>query len=89
MVYGLEIGRVAQFLHINFNRQIIAGFKGGGKDMNNNKKNKIKGAAMTEYVLIVGLIAAGAILGLTSVGTNIATFFTSLGTTITSASSNL
>ncbi len=56
--------------------------------MKNNHKN-IKGATMTEYVLIVGLIAAGAILALTSVGTNIATFFTGLSTTITGAGANL
>ena len=53
-----------------------------------NKRN-IKGATMAEYVLIVGLIAAGAVLGLTSVGTGIAAFFTSLATTITGAGANL
>jgi Flp pilus assembly pilin Flp len=52
-------------------------------------KSKIKGATMTEYVLIVGLIAAGAILALTGVGTQISAFFTGLQTTITSASANL
>ena len=53
-----------------------------------NKRN-IKGATMAEYVLIIGLIAAGAVLGLTSVGTEVATFFTSLSTTITNAGANL
>lgn len=57
--------------------------------MNNNKIKKIKGATMTEYVLIVGLIAAGAIVALTAVGTGIATFFTDLNTTVTSAGSSL
>ncbi|MFQ5729188.1 MAG: hypothetical protein ACE5GN_02365, partial [Waddliaceae bacterium] len=38
---------------------------------------------MTEYVLIVGLIAAAAIVALTGVGTQISTFFTDLTTTIT------
>ena len=55
----------------------------------NNRNNKIKGATMTEYVLLVGLIAAGAILALTSVGTNIASFFSGLSTTISGASTNL
>ncbi len=54
-----------------------------------NNKNNIKGATMTEYVLIVGLIAASSILALTSVGNNIATFFTSLSVTITNAGANL
>ena len=57
--------------------------------MNNNKLNKIKGATMTEYVLIIGLIAAGSVLALTSVGTGMAGFFTSLNTTITNAAGNL
>ena len=55
--------------------------------MNTNKN--IKGATMAEYVLIIGLIAAGTVLGLTSVGTGIAGFFTSLQTTIASAAANL
>ena len=53
------------------------------------KKRNIKGATMAEYVLIIGLIAAGAVLGLTSVGTQIAAFFTSLATTISTAGANL
>jgi Flp pilus assembly pilin Flp len=56
--------------------------------MNKNRKN-IKGATMTEYVLIVGLIAAGAVLALTSVGTGMSTFFTNLNTTVTNAAGNL
>ena len=53
------------------------------------KHKKIKGASMTEYVLLVGLIAAAAVLALTAVGTNVASFFTSLSSRITSAGSNL
>ena len=57
--------------------------------MNSRAKNNIKGATMTEYVLIVGLIAAGAIVALTSVGTEISTFFTGLTGTIEGAGTNL
>ena len=57
--------------------------------MNTYRKNKIKGATMTEYVLIVGLIAAGSVFALTTVGTGIAGFFTSLNTTVTNAAGNL
>ncbi len=57
--------------------------------MKNNKLNKIRGATMTEYVLLIGLVAAGAIVALTSLGTNVASFFTKLGTKITSSGSNL
>ena len=57
--------------------------------MNKRKLNKIRGATMTEYVLLIGLIAAGAILALTGVGTNIATFFTNLGTRVTTSGANL
>lgn len=46
---------------------------------------KIKGASMTEYVLLVGLIAAAAIVALTAVGTDIAAFFEGMSTTITGA----
>lgn len=54
-----------------------------------NQTRKIKGATMTEYVLIIGLIAAGAVLALTAVGTGMAGFFTSLNTTVTNAAGNL
>lgn len=57
--------------------------------MNKREIRKIKGATMTEYVLIVGLIAAGATLALTSVGSGVASFFSKLSTTITNASVNL
>lgn len=57
--------------------------------MKKREMRKIKGATMTEYVLIVGLIAAGATLALTSVGTGISSFFAKLNTTITNASVNL
>lgn len=57
--------------------------------VNKKQLNKIKGATMTEYVLIIGLIAAGAVLALTSVGTGMAGFFTSLNTTVTNAAGNL
>jgi Flp pilus assembly pilin Flp len=56
--------------------------------MTYNRK-KIKGATMTEYVLIVGLIAAGAVLALTTVGTGISGFFTNLNTTVSNAAGNL
>jgi Flp pilus assembly pilin Flp len=49
------------------------------------KVTKIKGASMTEYVLLVGLIAAAAIVALTAVGTDIAAFFTGMSDTITGA----
>lgn len=54
-----------------------------------NKKHYIKGATMAEYVLLVALIAAGAVLALTTVGTNISAFFTGLGGTISDAAGNL
>jgi Flp pilus assembly pilin Flp len=49
----------------------------------------IRGATMTEYVLLIGLIAAGAVIALTSVGTNISTFFTNLATRVSSSGSAL
>lgn len=57
--------------------------------MKNRRLKNIRGATMTEYVLLIGLVAAGAVVALTSVGTNIATFFTDLATRITSSGSNL
>ena len=52
-------------------------------------KKKVLGASMIEYVLIVGLIAAGAVIALTALGVDIAGFFTSIASTITNSASNL
>ena len=52
-------------------------------------EKRVKGASLIEYVLIVGLIAAVAVIALTAVGVDIAGFFTSLSSRITSAGSNL
>jgi pilus assembly protein Flp/PilA len=41
-----------------------------------------KGATATEYSLLVGLIALVIVAGVTLFGTNLNTFFTSLGTTV-------
>ena len=55
----------------------------------NERLLKIRGATMTEYVLLIGLVAAGAVIALTTVGTNLSTFFTNLGTRITTSGSSL
>ena len=41
-----------------------------------------KGATATEYSLLVGLIALVIVAGVTLFGTNLNTFFNSLGTTV-------
>ncbi|WP_142057545.1 Flp family type IVb pilin [Pseudarthrobacter sp. B4EP4b] len=41
-----------------------------------------KGATATEYSLLVGLIALVIVAGVTLFGTNLNTFFSSLGTTV-------
>jgi Flp pilus assembly pilin Flp len=43
---------------------------------------KIKGAAMFEYILIVGLIAAVSVLAMTAVGINLTGFFTNLSSVL-------
>ncbi len=40
-----------------------------------NPLRSVKGAVMTEYLLIVGFIAAVAVIALTSVGSSLASFF--------------
>ncbi len=39
-----------------------------------------RGAALTEYGLLVGLIALAAVTGMTALGTDISTMFTNIGT---------
>jgi len=55
----------------------------------NKKLNKIKGATMTEYALVVGLIAGGSIIALTTVGSGLSGFFSSMSTTLTNVAGNL
>ncbi|MDP1834748.1 MAG: Flp family type IVb pilin [Chlamydiales bacterium] len=50
--------------------------------MNNYSKNKIKGATMVEYVLILGLISIAAVAILQSIGVNILALFTKVNTAI-------
>lgn len=57
--------------------------------MKKRRLDKIRGATMTEYVLLIGLVAAGAVVALTSVGTNIATFFQDLASRITKSGKKL
>ena len=57
--------------------------------MKNKKLNKIKGATMTEYALVVGLIAGGSIIALTTVGSGLSGFFSSMSTTLTNVAGNL
>ena len=47
-----------------------------------NKHNKIKGATMAEYALIIGLIAAVAMVAVTGIGTSVSSLFTAVGTKI-------
>ena len=47
--------------------------------------NKIKGATMIEYVLIVGIISIAAITLLSTVGTKVSNLFTSIVTALTTA----
>lgn len=61
----------------------------GGIKMKKRRLDKIRGATMTEYVLLIGLVAAGAVVALTSVGTNIATFFQDLASRITKSGKKL
>lgn len=51
-------------------------------NMNNYSKNKIKGATMVEYVLILGLISIAAVAILQSIGVNILALFTKVNTAI-------
>lgn len=53
--------------------------------MKNKDLKNIRGATMTEYVLLIGLIAAAAVMGLTSVGNSLTSFFDDLSKTISSA----
>jgi pilus assembly protein Flp/PilA len=46
-----------------------------------------EGATMVEYGLILVLVAAAAVVGLTSVGTSLGTMFTNIGTSITGKAS--
>jgi Flp pilus assembly pilin Flp len=49
------------------------------------KKFKIRGATLTEYILIVGLVAAAAIIPLTLFGSSIQEFFIGLGRAVQNA----
>ena len=51
--------------------------------MNQYSKNKIKGATMVEYVLIVGLISIAAAVILKTIGVSITTLFTKVNTSLT------
>jgi Flp pilus assembly pilin Flp len=51
--------------------------------MYNYYLNRIKGATMIEYVLIVGLIALGAVVIMTAVGVSITDAFTRIQTALT------
>jgi len=53
------------------------------------KAKNIKGSTMTEYVLMIGLIAAASIVSLSAVGANTATFFNKLAIKISAAGANL
>ena len=50
--------------------------------MNRYAQNKIKGATMVEYVLIVGLISIAAAVILKTLGVSITSLFTKVSTTI-------
>ena len=50
--------------------------------MSNYQKNKIKGATMIEYVLIVGLISIAAVALMTTVGGSVKTLFTNINTAL-------
>ena len=47
-----------------------------------NEYDRDRGATATEYALLVGLIALVIIGGVTLFGTNLQTFFSSLGSTV-------
>ena len=51
--------------------------------MNDYFLNRIKGATMIEYVLIVGLIALAAVVIMTAVGVSITDVFTRINTSLT------
>ena len=50
-----------------------------------SSKNKIKGATMIEYILVVGLISIAAITIMTTLGGSIKTLFTTINTDVTGA----
>lgn len=50
--------------------------------MSNYAKNKIKGATMIEYTLIVALLSIAAAAIITTVGSTIKTIFTTVNTTL-------
>ena len=50
--------------------------------MSKYAKNKIKGATMIEYVIIVGLISIVAVTLMTTTGTTIKTLFTRINTAL-------
>ena len=51
----------------------------------NRKLHRQSGVTMIEYALIAALVGVAAILTLTTLGTNISTKFTSIGTSVSSA----
>ncbi len=53
--------------------------------MTKYSKNKIKGATMIEYAIIVGLIAIAVTAIVTTLGKDIITLFTSIDTTVKAA----
>lgn len=55
--------------------------------MKARKINNIRGSAMIEYVLIIGLIGALSIGQLTSFGSNVSVFFADLSNTLNATSS--
>lgn len=78
---------MASFLHIR--NQIDNTYEISEDKMKAKKIKNIKGAAMVEYVLLIGLVGAASVLGLTAVGTSISTFFTNLSATIASAAAQV
>lgn len=50
--------------------------------MEGNANIHIKGAAMVEYVLIIGFLVSLAVISIPAVGTTLANFFTSLSTIV-------
>jgi Flp pilus assembly pilin Flp len=53
--------------------------------MHKQSKNKIKGATMIEYILVVGLISIAAIIIMGTLGGSINTLFTTVNTAVTGA----
>ena len=72
-----ETGMISAYLISEMDKSIT-----NNKESFMNKHNKIKGATMAEYALIIGLIAAVAMVAVTGIGTSVSSLFTAVGTKI-------